>query len=63
MKPSMRQWTDTVHSKTDKQQSFKTREPHEFIFSPYCLKEFRNRWFVYGRRPNDRLRDAAAQYE
>lgn len=35
-------------------QSFKTREPHEFIFSPYCLKEFRNRWFVYGRRPNDR---------
>lgn len=46
MKPSMRQWTDTVHSKTDKQQSFKTREPHVFIFSPYCLKEFRNRWFV-----------------
>lgn len=21
----------------------------EFIFSPYCLKEFRNRWFVFGR--------------
>lgn len=35
-------------------QSFKTREPHEFILSPYCLKEFRNRWFVYGRRPKDR---------
>lgn len=35
--------------------SFKTAEPHEFIFSPYCLKEFRNRWFVYGRRPKDRM--------
>ena len=32
-------------------QSFKAREQHEFIFSPYCLKEYRNRWFVYGRRP------------
>lgn len=31
-------------------QSFKARAPHEFIFSPYVLKEFRNRWFVFGRR-------------
>lgn len=36
-------------------QSFKTKEPHEFLFSPYCLKEFRNRWFVYGRRPQDKM--------
>ena len=31
-------------------QSFKARAPHDFIFSPYVLKEFRNRWFVFGRR-------------
>lgn len=34
--------------------SFKAKDQHEFIFSPYCLKEFRNRWFVFGRR--DRVR-------
>lgn len=33
--------------------SFKTRDSHEFAFSPYCLKEFRNRWFVFGRRPEE----------
>ena len=31
-------------------QSFKSRNPHEFAFSPYVLKETRNRWFVFGRR-------------
>ena len=31
-------------------QSFKNPRPIEFIFSPYVLKEFRNRWFVFGRR-------------
>ena len=28
--------------------SFKSRDMQKFIFSPYYLKEFRNRWFVYG---------------
>lgn len=30
--------------------SFKHRHEDDFIFSPYVLKEFRNRWFVFGRR-------------
>ena len=28
--------------------SFKSHELQKFILSPYFLKEFRNRWFVYG---------------
>ena len=28
--------------------SFKSRDMQKFIFSPYFLKDFRNRWFVYG---------------
>ena len=28
--------------------SFKARDMQKFIFSPFFLKEFRNRWFVYG---------------
>ncbi len=36
-------------------QSFKARSPQRYIFSPYCLKEFRNRWFVFGRRQGSRL--------
>lgn len=31
-------------------QSFKARKPGSFIFHPYLLKEFRNRWFVLGKR-------------
>ena len=31
-------------------QSFKHPRPETFTFSPYVLKEFRNRWFVFGRR-------------
>jgi len=31
-------------------QSFKARSESTFIFYPYLLKEFRNRWFVIGRR-------------
>lgn len=31
-------------------QSFKAREPQVFLFSPYLLKEYRNRWFVMGLR-------------
>ena len=29
-------------------QPFGAREPKEFIFYPYLLKEFRNRWFLFG---------------
>ena len=31
-------------------QSFTAHEPHSFVFFPYVLKEYRNRWFVYGKR-------------
>lgn len=31
-------------------QSFTATRPRTFVFSPYVLKEYRNRWFVYGRR-------------
>lgn len=30
-------------------QSFKNPEPVEIVFSPYQLKEYNNRWFVYGK--------------
>lgn len=42
------------HSIVDKQvlrityQSFKAREAATFIFYPYLLKEYKNRWFVFG---------------
>lgn len=29
-------------------QSFSARQPHEYILCPYLLKEFRNRWFLFG---------------
>jgi predicted DNA-binding transcriptional regulator YafY len=31
-------------------QSFKARHHNEFIFYPYLLKEYRNRWFVLGMK-------------
>jgi predicted DNA-binding transcriptional regulator YafY len=31
-------------------QSFKARVPNTFTFHPYALKEFNNRWFIFGRR-------------
>ena len=31
-------------------QSFRARVPNTFIFHPYALKEFNNRWFIFGRR-------------
>lgn len=34
-------------------QSFNARQPAEFILCPYLLKEFRNRWFVFGCRPDN----------
>ncbi|NDV64706.1 YafY family protein [Bacteroides sp. 224] len=33
-----------------KYRSFKARSASNFIFYPYLLKEYRNRWFVYGTR-------------
>lgn len=30
-------------------QSFRARTASSFVFSPYLLKEYRNRWFVFGR--------------
>ena len=35
-------------------QSFRAIRPSTFVFSPYILKEYRNRWFVFGRAPRDR---------
>jgi len=32
-------------------QSFRALTPNTFSFHPYALKEFNNRWFVYGTRP------------
>ena len=29
-------------------QSFRARQPSTFVFNPYLLKEYRNRWFVLG---------------
>lgn len=34
-------------------QSFSARQPCEFILSPYLLKEYRNRWFLFGGREPD----------
>ena len=34
-------------------QSFSAKSPQEFILFPYLLKEFRNRWFLYGSRAKD----------
>lgn len=33
-------------------QSFKARSASSFDFHPYLLKEFRNRWFILGRKNN-----------
>ena len=34
-------------------QSFSSQQPVEYILCPYLLKEFRNRWFLFGSRPSD----------
>ncbi|MDD6670113.1 MAG: WYL domain-containing protein [Bacteroidales bacterium] len=34
-------------------QPFSARKPQEYILCPYLLKEFRNRWFVFGSRADD----------
>lgn len=34
-------------------QSFSARQPTEFVFCPYLLKEFRNRWFLFGSKASN----------
>lgn len=34
-------------------QSFNATEPQEFILCPYLLKEYRNRWFLFGGSASD----------
>lgn len=34
-------------------QSFSARSPKEFILCPYLLKEFRNRWFLFGSKADN----------
>lgn len=34
-------------------QSFKASKPVEFVFYPFALKEFNNRWFLVGKRQNN----------
>ncbi len=34
-------------------QSFSANKPMEYILFPYLLKEFRNRWFLFGSREED----------
>ncbi len=36
-------------------QSFSARQPVEFILCPYLLKEFRNRWFLFGSKASNLL--------
>ena len=36
-------------------QSFSARRPTEFILCPYLLKEFRNRWFLFGSKASNLL--------
>jgi predicted DNA-binding transcriptional regulator YafY len=32
-------------------QDFKSEEPYSYIFHPYYLKEYNNRWFLFGLHP------------
>lgn len=36
-------------------QSFSATEPKEYIIFPYLLKEFRNRWFIFGSQASNML--------
>lgn len=36
---------------------FKTEEPYTYIFHPYYLKEYNNRWFLFGFHPESCKRD------
>lgn len=55
-------YLDTIyHSIVDKQplrmtyQSFKAHEAATFIFHPYLLKEYKNRWFVFGLQRGEQM--------
>lgn len=36
-------------------QSFNAKQPSEYILFPYILKEFRNRWFLFGSKAGDMM--------
>ncbi|MBB3696820.1 WYL domain-containing protein [Flammeovirga yaeyamensis] len=38
-----------------KYQSFTAKKPTHIVFYPYILKEFNNRWFMVGKRKNNRV--------
>lgn len=45
---------NAVQNKTPLQityKDFKTEEPYSYIFHPYYLKEYNNRWFLFGLHP------------
>lgn len=47
---------DLIASKTTvniSYRSFNSRKPRDFILYPYLLKEYNNRWFVFGSRAGD----------
>ena len=39
--------------------SFRARTPNIFIFHPYALREFNNRWFIFGRRGKKNIENLA----
>ena len=40
-------------------QSFRARVPGTFVFHPYALREFNNRWFIFGRREKKGIENLA----
>ena len=40
-------------------QSFRAKVPYSFVFHPYALKEYNNRWFIFGRRVNKDIENLA----
>lgn len=40
---------------TIKYKSFFSKDYHVFVFYPYLLKEYRNRWFVFGNKKGDNM--------
>jgi predicted DNA-binding transcriptional regulator YafY len=51
------EWLDILYKQIISQtaiqityQSFKARSANEFVFYPYLLKEYRNRWFILGMK-------------
>lgn len=42
------------HKMLMKHHSFGSSEPHEYIIAPYCLKVFKQRWYVLAKIPHSR---------